>query len=293
MVHLKRVVVDTCAIILCIHQTNINLKIETLMILAVWTLITVRHTEYTVQQLIAVTTKLQLHVSMTNPIMSVVHVCLFCSHIAFAWGDPHFETFDGKTYTFNGVGEFVLFNSDANELRVQVRLEQYLSFQASVITSLAVKNKQIPTIQLELDVSNKYVLYFDGIIKSEALPAQGKMTAFTANAIYQNNSLSEIDFENDDYILLRNINDTYVIVTGSGAAIRIGRELTFLYCIMEISADLYYDSTEGLWGYFDNDPSNDFYLPDGSTMSETSTESELFEGFGMKCKLKAFYVLIS
>lgn len=210
------------------------------------------------------------------------HLSCFSCSIAFAWGDPHFETFDGKSYTFNGVGEFVLFNSDANDLRVQVRLEQYQSFQASVITSLAVKYKQIPTIQLELD-NSKYVLYFNGKIETDVLPLQGQMIVFAANIIHYNSSLSEVDYENDNYIVLRNVNDTYIMATSNGTAIRIGRELTFLYCIMEIG-DQYLKTTEGLWGYFDNDPTNDFYLPDGTTASETLTESELYDGFGMKCK---------
>ncbi len=44
------------------------------------------------------------------------------------FGDPHFYTFDGMPYTFNGKGEFVLVRSDSPEVKldVQGRFEQVL-----------------------------------------------------------------------------------------------------------------------------------------------------------------------
>ena len=28
--------------------------------------------------------------------------------LAWCWGDPHFRTLDGRRYTFNGLGEYIL-----------------------------------------------------------------------------------------------------------------------------------------------------------------------------------------
>lgn len=44
--------------------------------------------------------------------------------IASAFGDPHFFTFDGLNFTFNGLGEYTLVESDLTSLRVQGRTQQ-------------------------------------------------------------------------------------------------------------------------------------------------------------------------
>uniref|UniRef100_F6WA41 Sushi domain containing 2 n=1 Tax=Monodelphis domestica TaxID=13616 RepID=F6WA41_MONDO len=42
-------------------------------------------------------------------------------HLASAFGDPHFVTFDGVSFTFNGRGEYVLVQSELPQLLVQAR----------------------------------------------------------------------------------------------------------------------------------------------------------------------------
>ena len=41
--------------------------------------------------------------------------------IAWFWGDPHIRTLDGQTYTFNGIGEYVMLRSMSGELEIQAR----------------------------------------------------------------------------------------------------------------------------------------------------------------------------
>ncbi|XP_078604865.1 sushi domain-containing protein 2-like [Branchiostoma floridae x Branchiostoma japonicum] len=43
---------------------------------------------------------------------------------AWTFGDPHFITLDGVSYTFNGAGEFLLLDVNNGEFRVQARMEQ-------------------------------------------------------------------------------------------------------------------------------------------------------------------------
>ena len=49
--------------------------------------------------------------------ISYVTACsmLFCfvfTHVAWGWGDPHITTTDGRRYTFNGLGEYVLLRTN-------------------------------------------------------------------------------------------------------------------------------------------------------------------------------------
>ena len=47
------------------------------------------------------------------------------SYLARTNGDPHITTIDGFTYTFNGVGEFIIVNASSGEFQMQGRTEQY------------------------------------------------------------------------------------------------------------------------------------------------------------------------
>ena len=44
--------------------------------------------------------------------------------VAWLRGDPHFTTSDGKTYTFNGHGEYVLVKTRNPDVEIQVRILQ-------------------------------------------------------------------------------------------------------------------------------------------------------------------------
>lgn len=44
----------------------------------------------------------------TTVVMSAIMVTIKCAHAGVGWGDPHYDTCDGRRSDFNGQGEFVL-----------------------------------------------------------------------------------------------------------------------------------------------------------------------------------------
>jgi hypothetical protein len=77
---------------------------------------------------------------------------------ATTFGDPHFYTFDGSQYTFNGKGEFVLVraNTDRHKLDVQGRFEQPSKdnygreVKATVLTAVAARDNQSSTFEVRI-----------------------------------------------------------------------------------------------------------------------------------------------
>jgi len=73
------------------------------------------------------------------------------------FGDPHFFTFDGQAYTFNGKGEFTLVKADTDRHKfdVQGRFEQVITNdlglrEATVLTSVSARDNQSSTIEIRL-----------------------------------------------------------------------------------------------------------------------------------------------
>lgn len=75
--------------------------------------------------------------------------------VAGVFGDPHIVTFDDRSYTFNGKGEFVLVKTytETDNLEVQGRFEQmpmnaYGEVRATQLTSVAARGNSSTVIEV-------------------------------------------------------------------------------------------------------------------------------------------------
>lgn len=71
----------------------------------------------------------------------MLHCCL-C--LAWFYGDPHFQTIDGNTYTFNGHGEYILLRLISGSFEIQCRTSRFersdgSDSDATVFSAFAVK----------------------------------------------------------------------------------------------------------------------------------------------------------
>ncbi|PIK59657.1 putative sushi domain-containing protein 2 [Apostichopus japonicus] len=64
-------------------------------------------------------------------------------------GDPHFLSLDGKEFTFNGAGEFLLLKSTLHNLTFQARMEALSGTDASVYTAFVLSSNLSPFIQVQ------------------------------------------------------------------------------------------------------------------------------------------------
>ncbi|GAA6218625.1 sushi domain-containing protein 2-like [Lates japonicus] len=79
------------------------------------------------------------------------------------FGDPHFITFDGLNYTFNGKGEYNLVSSPNRELSIQARTEQVklkngTLARATSLSSVAMKDNTSDVIEVRLAEGSLQVL---------------------------------------------------------------------------------------------------------------------------------------
>ena len=59
---------------------------------------------------------------------------------AWGWGDPHITTTDGRRYTFNGLGEYVLLRTNISDFEFQGRTMLADNSGATIFSSFALRD---------------------------------------------------------------------------------------------------------------------------------------------------------
>ena len=210
------------------------------------------------------------------------------SFTGFTWGDPHFESIDGLNFTFNGLGEYVLLQSDGLELIIQARFIRYEGANATVLSAVAIKTKSLPVIHVELGPEGEFQMYLDSV--KQSVPANQSFIIVTETEVYHTNNLSSFALvENDnDSVMIRNDNSSLVLSTTSQAHLEVNKELSFLYAMLQLGPD-FLGQTQGLLGFYNNHLSDDFMIPVGSTIPSNSSEEEVYQNFGIKCKQNSHF----
>uniref|UniRef100_A0A914P1I8 Uncharacterized protein n=1 Tax=Panagrolaimus davidi TaxID=227884 RepID=A0A914P1I8_9BILA len=171
-------------------------------------------------------------------------------------GDPHFTTFDGLYYTFNGAGEFwMLKNNSAQSLAVQTRMIP-VGTSYSYFGAYAMKTSNSSVLQIERSSSGEFTVFYD----STPIPPN----------IWQNG----INFD-DIYISY----DGSVIVTfSSGFSFKISYWMVNSFAPQSFFGNY----TQGILGSYDDNPFNDLTTPDGILLPANSTTKVIHYKFGLK-----------
>ena len=110
------------------------------------------------------------------------------------------------------------------------------------------------------------------------------MLLVTETAVYSESELATATIDStQDRLVIRNDNNSVVLSTSSQVVFSVASQLNFLYTVLQLGPG-YGISTEGLLGTFNNNPIDDFQLPDRSSISIDSNETTIFNDFGVHCK---------
>ncbi|XP_035686822.1 mucin-like protein [Branchiostoma floridae] len=186
----------------------------------------------------------------------------------FRW-DPHFTTMDGVSYTFNGLGEYVIVDVDNGLYQVQGRtaLAQGSS-HATVISAVAINERGKLPIQTNIVGNSSLDLYING--------------SMADTSVFESNDEIEVG---DNAIILKPSNDSILVVFVSGMTVKVSAKKGML--AVEFSAPPEFrGKVRGLLGRWDGDSTNDFEAFNGTVFPADSTERELY-GFGNSWQVTA------
>jgi hypothetical protein len=185
---------------------------------------------------------------------------------AHYWGDPHLITLDGFRYTFNGLGEYLLADVDRGVFQAQARTKRAVNrAEGTVFSAIGVKHRSSVPVQVEIDHHNSTAVYING------------------SRVFLNASLMSIskDFKLD----LNSTDNTVKLVHTEGMSVKITPNQDILSITVSLASQ-YKDKAAALLGNFNDDPSDDLILPNGTLLSSNASEESIFYNFGELWRIK-------
>ncbi|XP_066116109.1 sushi domain-containing protein 2 [Saccopteryx bilineata] len=181
--------------------------------------------------------------------------------LASAFGDPHFVTFDGANFTFNGRGEYVLLESVLTNLRVQARAQpsetpEGVQGRGTGLTAVAVQEDDSDVVEVRLAsgtgalqvLLNQEVLSFD---EQTWMDLKGMFLSVATG-----NNVS--------------------IMLSSGAGLEVSAQGSFL-SVAVLLPEKFLTHTQGLLGTLNNNPTDDFTLRNGKVLPPTASSRDLVQ----------------
>ncbi|XP_070537209.1 mucin-4-like [Ptychodera flava] len=204
--------------------------------------------------------------------------------IGFMFGDPHITTLDNATYTFNGLGEYILVEVGDAVFTLQARTSRFVTSSgglsnATIFTAFVARQNASSIVEFTMNENaTDYSILVDG-------------TPFNTSLLSED-LLSSDEFIDVQFYLKVEIpsNVTRTIaVFSSGIGVSVGISQGMLDAAF-IAPDSFKNKTRGLLGVWNDDPADDFLRRDGtyqqpSQIGQNLTEVDYFD-FGQTWKVQ-------
>ncbi|RNA08668.1 sushi domain-containing 2-like [Brachionus plicatilis] len=183
-------------------------------------------------------------------------------------GDPHYTTFDGVEYTFNGLGEYLFFEINEINFTCQVRtstlkLNGFAASEGTVFRAIAIRgDSNTDSIQIELDLANNVLIYINGIVVD-----------FTSEYINLKQLTLKLNNATDIELTYWQGINFQILLTPQKNALLIFSSVDFKFK----------NKIKGLLGNFNGIQTDDFRLPDGTVLNlDKNNDRDIFQNFGQK-----------
>ncbi|KAH3861667.1 hypothetical protein DPMN_024601, partial [Dreissena polymorpha] len=192
----------------------------------------------------------------------------------FCYGDPHIRTLDQRDYTFNGLGEYILFqiydiNASRHVFQLQGRTEVVTSatnssnrLNATVFAAFAAEDK-IHGGYFHVEINLKkdgFIIYSDTFNKAVDCSLQflsSTQPIMYSNVAIQKNSNTSMDIS---------------LTNGITVNVKLSEGLLDLSMTIPPVYKLSMYRSTGLYGNNDGDSNNEFNLPDGTVLPNNMTD---------------------
>ncbi|OWF50292.1 hypothetical protein KP79_PYT23936 [Mizuhopecten yessoensis] len=192
------------------------------------------------------------------------------------FGDPHFVTPDGLSYTFNGVGEFTLFKTKTNTFIAQVRMQSLgtTGNQGSVITSVVANAANASDrVEVRLNSIRGFDILVNGVLEDitdvQFLRYTGVIISILDNPSTTNNHTKQVNvaFPEQDIAF-------QILIYGS-----------FLNYVVSFGQGVKRGSIEGLLGNLNQDPKDDLVSQTGDVLPSNSSTEVIHNRMGMSWRI--------
>ena len=207
----------------------------------------------------------------------------FLAHTARNFGDPHFDTFDGLRYTFNGKGEFWLVQTTDDSVSVQVRLTPVEDGGATIITAVAVQfDGSDSAAQARSSGGNVTVEIGDTVYTGDDVENATNIDA-SGNIVEVGNNVTAL--QNVVFQLQKDsVSSGIVISSLNGVSVTVRLQSSVALSVSaSLNGKAAENTTRGLLGVINGDTTDDFTLPNDTTIDINSTEEDIYNNFGLKC----------